>query len=114
MEILHLTDSPHVVRCHGTFEKPPGDIAILMEYMNVGTLDSLLKTHGTFSEPKLADVARQILNVAERRGEEEEEIRGGGRREEENGRRRKKSRGRREEEKMIGFFFVFLLFTFYC
>jgi serine/threonine protein kinase len=82
MEILHLTDSPHVVRCHGTFEKPSGDIAILMEYMNVGTLDSLLKTHGTFSEPKLADVARQILNVAERRGEEEE-----------NGRRRKKRRG---------------------
>ncbi|GLT70478.1 hypothetical protein SLA2020_425550 [Shorea laevis] len=33
-----------------------------MEYMNLGTLDSLLKTHGTFSEPKLADVARQVLN----------------------------------------------------
>jgi hypothetical protein len=62
MEILRRTDSPHVVRCHGTFEKPSGDIAILMEYMNVGTLDSLLKTHGTFSEPKLADVARQVLN----------------------------------------------------
>jgi serine/threonine protein kinase len=106
MEILCRTDSPHVVRCHGTFEKPSGDIAILMEYINVGTLDSLLKTHGshgTFSEPKLADVARQILNAAERRGEEEE-----------NGRRRKKSKGRREEEKMIGFFllcFYFLLFT---
>ena len=62
MEILRRTDSPHVVRCHGIFEKPSGDIAILMEYMNLGTLDSLLRTHGTFSEPKLADVARQVLN----------------------------------------------------
>jgi serine/threonine protein kinase len=62
MEILRRTDSPHVVRCHGIFEKPSGDIAILMEYMNLGTLESLLKTHGTFSEPKLADVARQVLN----------------------------------------------------
>ncbi|KAG6673091.1 hypothetical protein I3842_16G094200 [Carya illinoinensis] len=61
MEILRRTDSPHVVRCHGIFEKPSGDIAILMEYMNLGSLDSLLKTHGTFSEPKLADVARQVL-----------------------------------------------------
>lgn len=62
MEILRRTDSPHVVRCHGIFEKPSGDIAILMEYMDLGTLDSLLRTHGTFSEPKLADVARQVLN----------------------------------------------------
>lgn len=62
MEILRRTDSPHVVRCHCIFEKPSGDIAILMEYMNLGTLESLLKTHGTFSEPKLADVARQVLN----------------------------------------------------
>ena len=42
MEILCCTDSPHIVRCHGIFEKPSGDIAILMEYMNLGTLDSLL------------------------------------------------------------------------
>ena len=41
MEILRRTDSPHVVRYHGIFEKSSGDIAILMEYMNLGTLDSL-------------------------------------------------------------------------
>ncbi len=62
MEILRRTDSPYVVQCHGTFEKPSGDIAIVMEYMNLGTLDTLLRTHGTFSEPKLADVARHVLN----------------------------------------------------
>ena len=62
MEILRRTNSPHVVRCHEIFEKPLDDIAILMEYMNLGTLDLLLRTHGTFSEPKFADVARQVLN----------------------------------------------------
>ncbi|XP_030946568.1 mitogen-activated protein kinase kinase 9-like [Quercus lobata] len=62
MEILRRTNSPHVVRCHGIFEKPSGDIAILMEYMNLGTLDSLLRTHGTFTKPKLVDMARQVLN----------------------------------------------------
>ena len=62
MEILRRIDSPHVIHCHGIFEKLSGDIAILMEYMNLGTLDSLLWTHGTFSEPKLTNVACQVLN----------------------------------------------------
>ncbi|EXB45111.1 Mitogen-activated protein kinase kinase 4 [Morus notabilis] len=62
MEILRRTDSPHVVHCHGMFEKPSGDIAILMEYMDFGTLETILKADGTFSEPKLAYVARQVLN----------------------------------------------------
>ncbi|CAB4262187.1 unnamed protein product [Prunus armeniaca] len=31
MEILRHTDSPHVVRCHAIFEKPSGDIGILMD-----------------------------------------------------------------------------------
>lgn len=62
MEILRRTDSPFVVHCHGIFEKPDGDIAILMEYMDAGTLDSLLKSNGTFSEQSLANIARQVLN----------------------------------------------------
>ncbi|KAK2978721.1 hypothetical protein RJ640_004244 [Escallonia rubra] len=62
MEILRRTDSPFVVRCHGIFEKPGGDVAILMEYMDAGTLDTLLKSNGTFSEPSLANIARQVLN----------------------------------------------------
>ncbi|KAF2317570.1 hypothetical protein GH714_024786 [Hevea brasiliensis] len=41
MEILRRTDSPYIVHCHGIYEKPNGDIAILMEYM---------------------DLARQVLN----------------------------------------------------
>ncbi|XP_061352751.1 mitogen-activated protein kinase kinase 9-like [Gastrolobium bilobum] len=62
MDILRRTDSPHVVQCHGFFEKPSGDIAIVMEYMDLGTLDTLLKNNGTFSEPQLATVARQVLS----------------------------------------------------
>lgn len=62
MEILRRTDSPHVVRCHDVFEKPSGDIAFLMEYMDSGTLETLLRSHGNFSEAKIAHVARQVLN----------------------------------------------------
>ena len=62
MDILQRTDSPYVVRCHGFFEKPSGEIAILMEYMDLGTLDTLLKKNGTFSEVQLATVARQVLS----------------------------------------------------
>ncbi|KAL6962953.1 Mitogen-activated protein kinase kinase 9 [Sarracenia purpurea var. burkii] len=62
MEILRRTDSPFIVQCHGMFEKPGGDIAILMEYMDGGTLETVLKTTGNFSEPSLATVARQVLN----------------------------------------------------
>ncbi|KAK7251750.1 hypothetical protein RIF29_35216 [Crotalaria pallida] len=62
MDILRQTDSPHIVHCHGFFEVPSGDVAIVMEFMDLGTLDTLLKTNGTFSEPKLASVARQVLD----------------------------------------------------
>ncbi|XP_010271229.1 PREDICTED: mitogen-activated protein kinase kinase 9-like [Nelumbo nucifera] len=62
MEILRRTDSPYVVRCHGVFEKPTGDIAFLMEYMDAGTLENVLKSRGTFSESSLSSIARQVLN----------------------------------------------------
>ncbi|XP_050220054.1 mitogen-activated protein kinase kinase 9 [Mercurialis annua] len=62
MEILRRTDSPYIVHCHGIYEKPSGDIAILMEHMNSGTLDSVLQKEGTFSESKLSHIARQVLN----------------------------------------------------
>ncbi|XP_043694697.1 mitogen-activated protein kinase kinase 9-like [Telopea speciosissima] len=62
IEILRRTDSPFTVRCHGIFEKPSGDIAILMEYMDADTLDTLLKSNGTLSELSLSSIARQVLN----------------------------------------------------
>ncbi|XP_042519769.1 mitogen-activated protein kinase kinase 9-like [Macadamia integrifolia] len=62
IEILRRTDSPYIVKCHGIFEKPSGDTAILMEFMDGGTLDSFLKSHGTLSEISLSTIARQVLN----------------------------------------------------
>ncbi|BAU02666.1 hypothetical protein LR48_Vigan10g039300 [Vigna angularis] len=59
--LRRATDCPHVVRFHGSFEKPSGDVAILMEYMDGGTLETALATSGTFSEGRLAAVARDIL-----------------------------------------------------
>ncbi|CAF1910461.1 hypothetical protein YC2023_016917 [Brassica napus] len=59
MEILRRTDSPYVVKCHGIFEKPVvGEVSILMEYMDGGTLESL---RGAVTEKRLAGFARQIL-----------------------------------------------------
>ncbi|XP_010537511.1 PREDICTED: mitogen-activated protein kinase kinase 9-like [Tarenaya hassleriana] len=58
MEILRRTDSPFVVRSHGISEKPSGEVAILMEFMDGGTLESL---RGGVTEHDLAGFARQIL-----------------------------------------------------
>ncbi|KAF5185175.1 Mitogen-activated protein kinase kinase [Thalictrum thalictroides] len=63
VHILSITDSPYVVSCHGIFEKSPGgDISILLEYMDSGTLDNVLKTTGTFSEVSISNIALQVLN----------------------------------------------------
>ncbi|KAJ4960611.1 hypothetical protein NE237_020521 [Protea cynaroides] len=42
-------------------KKPSENISILMEYMDGGTLDTLLKSHGTLSELSLSTIARQVL-----------------------------------------------------
>jgi len=62
IEILRRTDSPYIVQCHGSYEKPSGDIGIVMEYMELGTLDSILQKYGAFDESKLSHVARQVLH----------------------------------------------------
>lgn len=63
-EILRrvAADSPFIVRCYGVSDLPDGDLAVLMEYMDHGTLDSALKSMGTFPESLLAHVASQVLN----------------------------------------------------
>ncbi|CAN1845058.1 Mitogen-activated protein kinase kinase 9 [Linum perenne] len=63
MEILRRTDSPHIVNSHGIHETPSSNIKILMEYMDLGTLESLLKTKGRdfFMEERLAGIGRQVL-----------------------------------------------------
>ncbi|KAG9443951.1 hypothetical protein H6P81_015291 [Aristolochia fimbriata] len=62
MDILARTDSPHVVRCHGIFKKDAaGDVALVLEYMDSGSLETLARRTGTLSEDVLASVARQVL-----------------------------------------------------
>ncbi|CAA0831776.1 Mitogen-activated protein kinase kinase 9 [Striga hermonthica] len=66
VSILRRTDSPHVIRCHGVFDLPGGDIAICMEYMDAGTLDTLLKEKSVvFTERLLSQICRQVLGGLE-------------------------------------------------
>ncbi|RXH78435.1 hypothetical protein DVH24_001953 [Malus domestica] len=46
----------------GKVYKLLGDIKILMEFMDSGTLETLLIDNGAFSEAKLAHVPRQVLS----------------------------------------------------
>lgn len=59
IEILRLVDSPYNVKCHNIFQKPSGEVSILMEYMDLGTLESLRGE--TITEDQLALIARQVL-----------------------------------------------------
>ncbi|KAG1334851.1 mitogen-activated protein kinase kinase 9 [Cocos nucifera] len=64
VEILRHTDSPFVVRFHGVILGPSGDVAVLLEQMDAGSLDSLLRHRGNrpFPEPALAEIACQALH----------------------------------------------------
>ncbi|RLM54732.1 hypothetical protein C2845_PM10G05040 [Panicum miliaceum] len=55
--ILRAADHPSVVRCHGMYERG-GELQILLEYMDGGSLDG----RRIAAEPFLADVARQVLS----------------------------------------------------
>ncbi|KAJ0028424.1 hypothetical protein Pint_36419 [Pistacia integerrima] len=46
MEILRRIDSPFIVQCHGVFEKPSGDIAMVMEYMTPALSKHYCKKRG--------------------------------------------------------------------
>jgi mitogen-activated protein kinase kinase 4/5 len=55
--ILRTAEHPAVVRCHGMYERG-GELQILLEYMDGGSLDG----RRIAAEPFLADVARQVLS----------------------------------------------------
>lgn len=65
ISILRRTDSPYVVKWHGVLDKGGGDIAILMEYMDKGTLESLVKSGVVFSEQMVAKIAYQVVQGLE-------------------------------------------------
>ncbi|KAH0455950.1 hypothetical protein IEQ34_015982 [Dendrobium chrysotoxum] len=63
VDILRFTDSPTVVCCHDVFSTPSGDIALLLEYMDAGSLESILaaRSRRPFPEAALAAISRQVL-----------------------------------------------------
>ncbi|KAJ4710219.1 Mitogen-activated protein kinase [Melia azedarach] len=61
LDILRRISSPRIVHCHQIFEKPSGEAQILMEYMDIGTLDTYRKSHGHLCEEVIADISRQVL-----------------------------------------------------
>ncbi|KAJ3674124.1 hypothetical protein LUZ60_006116 [Juncus effusus] len=54
---------PHVVRCHGSFTSPSGERSLLLEMVDGGSLDSILRRRGhtPFPEPALAIITRHAL-----------------------------------------------------
>ncbi|XP_020597230.1 mitogen-activated protein kinase kinase 9-like [Phalaenopsis equestris] len=63
IDIHRFADSPTIVRCDDVFSTPSGDIALLLEYMDIGSLESLLHARGRrpFTEAAIAAISRQVL-----------------------------------------------------
>ncbi|KAH7679831.1 Mitogen-activated protein kinase kinase protein [Dioscorea alata] len=64
VEILRsAADHPSIIRCHGVVSLASGDIAVLLDLMDAGSLESLLRRRGgaPLPEPALAEIARQAL-----------------------------------------------------
>ncbi|KAM0850857.1 hypothetical protein ACQ4PT_052814 [Festuca glaucescens] len=62
-DILSLTASPFVVRCHSVLPAAvSGDVAMLLELVDDGSLDSIRSRQGAFPEAALAEVPAQALS----------------------------------------------------
>lgn len=61
LNILRQTNSPYIVKCHQIFTKPSGEVSILMEYMDAGSLESFVKSHGPLSEDLIGTISHQVL-----------------------------------------------------
>ena len=53
-------NSPYVVKCYGAFYKT-GMLHIILEYMDVGSLDSLWKKVKQLNEPVMAILLHQVF-----------------------------------------------------
>uniref|UniRef100_A0A0E0KI77 mitogen-activated protein kinase kinase n=1 Tax=Oryza punctata TaxID=4537 RepID=A0A0E0KI77_ORYPU len=65
-DVLRRADSPHVVRCHSVMPaaatSDSGDVALLLELVDGGSLASVAARAGAFPEAALAEVAAQALS----------------------------------------------------
>ncbi|KAF7047528.1 hypothetical protein CFC21_056452 [Triticum aestivum] len=63
VDVVRRVDSPYIVRCHSVLPTASGDSALLLELMDGGSLDSLVRGgQGGFPEEALAEVAAQALS----------------------------------------------------
>lgn len=60
LQILHDCNSIYIVSFYGSFITE-GDLSICMEYMDLGSLDSIYKKTGAIREPILADITYSVL-----------------------------------------------------
>ncbi|XP_027910641.1 mitogen-activated protein kinase kinase 10 [Vigna unguiculata] len=68
-EILKRVDSPYIVKCHAVFDSgnsnndgdKRGDISFVMEYMEGGSLNDVLRQHRILSEKVISVLARRVL-----------------------------------------------------
>ncbi|BAT99639.1 mitogen-activated protein kinase kinase 10 [Vigna umbellata] len=68
-DILKRVDSPYIVKCHAVFDScnsnndgdNGGDISFVMEYMEGGSLNDVLRIHHRLSEKVISVLGRRVL-----------------------------------------------------
>ncbi|XP_040377736.1 mitogen-activated protein kinase kinase 9-like [Oryza brachyantha] len=62
-DILSRMASPFVVRCHSVLPTASGDVALLLELADGGSVDAVVGRRGAFPEAAVAEVAAQALSA---------------------------------------------------
>ena len=61
-DILGRTASSFIIRCHSIVPATLGDVTLLLQLADGGSLDSVRSRRGAFSEPALAEMMAQSLS----------------------------------------------------
>ncbi|KXT08367.1 hypothetical protein AC579_1051 [Pseudocercospora musae] len=61
LQIMHECNSPYIVSFYGAFMNESNDVTMCMEYMDVGSLDSISKNFGPVRVDVLGKIAEAIL-----------------------------------------------------
>ncbi|KAF2764858.1 mitogen-activated protein kinase [Teratosphaeria nubilosa] len=61
LQIMHECNSPNIVTFYGAFMNESGDVTMCMEYMDVGSLDSISKNFGPVRVDVLGKIAEAVL-----------------------------------------------------
>ncbi|KAJ1561318.1 Dual specificity mitogen-activated protein kinase kinase dSOR1 [Cladochytrium tenue] len=64
LRIVHMVRSEYIVQSYGAFSHE-GDVSIVMEYMDVGSLDKIYRQAGAIPEPVVTRIAVHVLRGLE-------------------------------------------------